>query len=41
MLRHKNISFMMKVYSKFIKVDDTKGIENLSKIVPNFINKIY
>lgn len=36
MLGHKDISITMKVYARFIKEDDTKRIENLSKIVLNF-----
>lgn len=36
MLGHKDISITMKVYARFIKEDDTKRIENLAKIVPNF-----
>lgn len=36
MLGHKDISITMKVYARFIKEDDTKRIENLSKIILNF-----
>ncbi|MDY3205751.1 MAG: tyrosine-type recombinase/integrase [Arcobacter sp.] len=36
MLGHKDISITMKVYARFVKEDDEKRIENLSKIVPNF-----
>lgn len=35
-LGHKDISITMKVYARFVKKDDEKRIENLSKIVPNF-----
>lgn len=38
MLGHKDISITLKVYSKFIKEDDNKRLENLSKIVPNFVS---
>ncbi len=37
MLGHKNISITLKVYSKFIKEDDIKRLDNLSKIVPEFV----
>lgn len=37
MLGHKDISITLKVYSKFIKEDDNKRLDNLSKIVPDFV----
>lgn len=37
MLGHKDISITLKVYSKFVKEDDTKRLDNLSKIVPDFV----
>lgn len=37
MLGHKDISITLKVYSKFIKEDDNTRLDNLSKIVPDFV----
>lgn len=37
MLGHKDISITMKIYARYIKEDDTKRIENLSKITPKFL----
>jgi len=37
MLGHKDISITLEVYAKFIKEDDEKRLDNLSKVVPFFV----
>ncbi|RXJ95931.1 hypothetical protein CRU94_04780 [Arcobacter sp. AHV-9/2010] len=37
MLGHKDLNITLKFYAKYIKEDDIKRVDNLSKIVPFFV----